>query len=122
MPEIEIDGKTQRWPHSRHAQLEQEKRSTALPDLGPFSYLIKALLECGITQPMHGGGEIPLPWAEISAYSWSTGKLAEPWERIVVRKASVAYLEGKRDGRSPLAVSPLVIAERDGASWWTLQT
>lgn len=118
---MEIEGKVQRWPHSRYDHLA-ERGPVKQPDLGAFEYLRAALFDAGLVSYAPSGAEIPLAWEAISAYSWATSRLAEQWERKAVREASQAFLKGKRDGLSPLAMSPLEVAEKDGQAWWTLQT
>lgn len=92
------------------AQLKRERRPYDIPELEAGDYIIAALFEAGPTIPNPMGGELPLDWATVWAYSQATEKISEPWEFTVLINASQAYAEWRQIGKDFLAIPP---GERD---------
>lgn len=85
-----------------------ENLDLGLPDITGVEYLreIMAPEALGWCNFEAMGGASPHRWAEIDAFSRSSGTLLEAWEACQIRAMSAAYVEGMVLGGEPMKVSP----------------
>jgi len=81
-------------------------RKPPLVTLAAGQYLLDALMEAGPAKHDPMGGERPLEWIDLWAYSQTTRAVTEPWEFEALIRMSRAYVEGKVKGANPLAKAP----------------
>jgi hypothetical protein len=60
--------------------------------------MLEALFEIGPLK-VSFGEEIPVEWPDLAAYKASTEAVTERWELVTLRRMSVAYHQGKHDGK-----------------------
>lgn len=76
-----------------------------LPDLSCGHYLVDYLMEAGPVSP-GGMGAVPLSWADLVAWSSSTGITLAPWEARMLRRLSAEYLDQSRKAEKLDCPSP----------------
>ena len=107
IPESGQGDKKQVWPHSRLEQYRKEGKTPPMPTITAGQYLIDALLKMGPTKAGGMGGEMPVEWLDIFAFSMSTRDVGEPWEMEALHQMSGAYLEGKTEGQNVFSKPPM---------------
>jgi len=110
VPEHTDGGKTHRWPHNRLHQLQKiEKRDPAefIPRPGVGGYLIEMLFDMGASKSAPMGGNQPLDWIDVWAYTSVMGQDLEPWEARAVMDMSIAYVRMNEEGKNPLSIMPI---------------
>lgn len=78
-----------------------------MPTLSAGQYLIDALHKMGASKAGAMGGEMPVEWLDIVAFSMATREVSEAWEMEALHRMSGAYCEGKELGRNVFAKSPM---------------
>lgn len=79
-------------------------RQGKLPDMKAGAYIWNAFHRLGMASAAFSIQ--PIPWAEIDAYARNSDGWIEPWEVGLIHDMSVAYVEGYRSGKDPLAIPP----------------
>lgn len=101
------DGKpgenTSRWVLAERAGGEPD-----LPDIEAGDYLVEAFAELGMVSAT-ADGMLPIQWSEIEAFA--RVERLRPDEAKLMRTMSVAYLDGRDAGMSPLGKSPMEAAD-----------
>ena len=81
-----------------------------LPDVHIGRYLVDALEELGPARYISGPNgliEVPVDWDVILPFAKATQMISEPWEFRIVMDMAKSYVNAKREGENPLAVSPV---------------
>lgn len=95
------------WPHTRLEQYRKEGKAPPMPTITAGQYLIDALLKLGACKPGAMGGEVPVEWLDVVAFSMATRAVSEAWEMEALHTMSGAYCEGKELGRDVFSKSPM---------------
>lgn len=110
-PSFTVGGKTTRWEHSRRHQLEKVQHVPLdvvfIPDA---QYLIDACEDAGFVGQGPEGMIVPLTWGEIRDYLSVIDAVSTEWEARMLRKISIAYVDGYRHGAHPASISPVQLA------------
>lgn len=105
-----MHSKPKTWETNRLQQLLLEREPLLLPVLDAGQYLVDAMFKMGPTVST-GFEEVAADWVCIDAFARSTGRISEPWEFEALFDMCSAYYHGWCAGASPLAMSPVEIAE-----------
>lgn len=81
-----------------------QTRKGKLPELKAGVYIWNAFQRLGNASVTFSVQ--PLAWAEIDAYSRNSDGWIGSWEVGVIHDMSVAYVDGYRSGKDPLAIPP----------------
>lgn len=87
-------------------------RHTANKTPAPFveldagEYLLNILIEAGPIKSAPMGGVQSLDWVDLAAYATLTASDFEPWESLLLRKMSDAFVLGMNEGASPFSIPP----------------
>lgn len=68
-----------------------EELELILPDLGDEGYLVPLFIECG-TSKAGANGLLPLDWMDIEAWKSATQLELNPFEALMIRSMSKAYV------------------------------
>ena len=76
------------------------------PDLGPLHYLLDDFFKMKIARSTEYGFE-PRSWQEVLAFSESTGRAREAWEREILFEMSWEYVQEFTKASSPFLKAPM---------------